>query len=306
MKTDCSNASRSSPCNSRSRRWGIRIGSALGGLLLLSATGCLVIPTPLHRPDRSSRLNVDKHTVEAVKPGEPLADVLLRLGEPDEVSLDGRQLAYRWERTWAYWFVGGGGAAAGGPLTRSRALVIDLDEGNRVRSVAVSADNLVSRPETAQVFTPEHGGKNTSAEAAALRDGSELRQFRGEPLELRVNAGLFTGFDAAELARRSYWQNLGKYPQASVGGELLVTSLALYFKRTGALGTDPPDISVRFRDLTGLECIRSGFSTWLVVRQGTNAPNSFTVFSGGIGSKDKTQQLHAEMQRLWQAARGAK
>ena len=174
------------------------------------------------------------------------------------------------------------------------------------RRHAVGADSLFSRKETAEVFTPEHGGKNTSAKAASLRQGGELTQFRGEPLVLRATAGLYPGFDAADLEGRGYWRNVGKYPQTSVEGELLVTTSALYFKRTGTLGTDTPEISARFPDITGLECRRAGFSTWLVVRQGTNAPNSFTVFSGGIGSKDKTQQLHTQLQRLWQAARAAK
>ncbi len=305
MKTDCFDASRWSPCNRRASHRGSRIRSALLGLLGATVAGCVVIPTPLHRPDRSTRLNVDKHSVATIQVGEPLADALLRLGEPDEVTLDGRQVAYRWERVWAVWFVGGGGAAAGGPLTRSRALIIDLDDQGRVRSAAVGADNLFSRPDTAEVFTPEHGGKNTSAKAASLRQGGELNQFRGEPLALRATAGLYPGFDAADLEGKGYWRNVGKFPQSSVDGELLVTTSALHFKRTGTLGTDTPEISARFHDITGLECRRAGFSTWLVVRQGTNAPNSFTVFRGGIGSKNRTMELHDQMQQLWKAARAA-
>jgi outer membrane protein assembly factor BamE (lipoprotein component of BamABCDE complex) len=265
--------------------------------------GCIVIPTPPHRTDQTTRGNVDKHSVETVKPGESLADVLLRLGEPDEVSLDGRQVAYRWDRTWAYWFVGGGNAAAGGAFTRSRALVIDLDDRNRVVAAAVPADNLASRPKSAEVFTPEHGGRNTSKAAAALRDGSEFNRYRGESVEFRAECLLYPGFDGTELAKRNYFQNLGRYPQSRLGGEMVATTAGLHFKRAGALGTDPPELSFRFADLASLECARAGFQEWVVVKQGTNAPLSFTLYHAGGGNKARTAELHERIRSLWQSAR---
>jgi hypothetical protein len=260
-----------------------------------------VIPTPLHRPNASTRLNVNRRTVQSVKPGESLADVLLRLGEPDEVSLDGRQVAYRWERTWAYWAIGGGYSAVGGPLTRSRALVIDLDDQNRVRAVAVGADNLMSRPETQQVFTPEHGGQNQSAAAAALREAGELKSFRGEPLEFRDSAQLYLDFDAAKLARQGFWRRLGKRPTQPQAGDLFLTSSAMHFKTRGSFGPEPPEWSVTFTNVTGLEIHRVGWGSWLVVRQAGRAPGAEGVTSFAIGTRAEAQAVYGHALRLWAA-----
>lgn len=298
MKPESSNGIRWSWCSSTGwRRY------ALWMLIAATLAGCVIVPTPPHRPDASTRLNVDQSTVQAVVPGQSLADVLLQLGEPDEVSLDGRQIAYRWERTWAYWFVGGGYSAAGGPLTRSRALLIELDEQDRVRSVVVGADNLVARPPTESIFTPEHGGGNTSANAPLHSQHEPLTQFHGEPLEFRAKSSYFLGFDAGELAGRSYWANLGKYPQTSLDGELLVTRTAIHFKRSGTFGTDAPDLSFRFKDIIALDYVKAGFSSWLVIRPAGRTPSSFTVHSGEAGGPANTKTFCERLVPLWKGAR---
>lgn len=306
MNRDCSSGIRSWWCSEPARRNHARRLAVRLGLLALLCSGCIVIPTPLHRPDRSTRLNVDRQTVQSVKPGESLADVLLRLGEPDEVSLDGRQLAYRWERVWAYWFMGAGNAVAGGPFTRSRALVIDLDEQDRVRSAGIGADYLFSRPATEQVFTTEHGGKKAVEGPSSQKEGSGLNQFRGEPLEYHNSVMLYAGFDAATLAGKGFWGRLNGPPPSATAGEILLTPTAIHFKKDGTLGTDPPELSLRFKDIAAIEYHRVGFGAWIVLRHAAAAPGSFDFYSLGAGPKAKTKALFEHSMRLWRAAKERK
>ncbi len=79
------------------------------------SSGCIVvpIPTPEHTPMGTvTRKNIGTKTTGWIQPGRTsLADVLLKLGEPDQVSPDGWKLAYRWQKVRAYVLVGAGGPA---------------------------------------------------------------------------------------------------------------------------------------------------------------------------------------------------
>lgn len=291
-----------SRCSDSTRLKARRCSTVAVGLAALVLAGCIVIPTPAHRPDSSTRANVDRHTVQSVVRGEPLADVLLRLGEPDDVSIDGRQLAYRWERTWGYWMVSGGyGGGAGGRLTRSRALVIDLDEKNRVREVAVGVDNLFFPSESEDIFTPDHGGRNTTAKAASLRSAAGLSSFLGEPLEFQGPARLFPSMDAKEFSRKSIWSE-EKFPE-SFGGVVLMSSKAIHFKTSDSHYTDAPEVTARFAEITGLEWCPFRLSGWVTVRLGAEPPNPASVFSLQVGGKSQTKKFHEQAERLWRASK---
>src|ERR1039458_3192942 len=61
-------------------------------MLTLLMTGCVVVPIPANRPDPSVRTNITPETVNHLGAGDvSRTDVLLQLGEPDEVSLEERQ-----------------------------------------------------------------------------------------------------------------------------------------------------------------------------------------------------------------------
>ncbi len=71
-------------------------------ILCATCTGCIIIPTP-HYHTSGSRTNVREETTTTINPGHTTKeDVFLALGEPDEVSRDGRQLIYRWTITKAF------------------------------------------------------------------------------------------------------------------------------------------------------------------------------------------------------------
>lgn len=88
-----------------------RAGMAAGVSLALA--GCLVLP--MNRIAGDSRANVSEKTATDFVPGVTTReDVLLKLGEPDEVSPDEQRLGYRWSRIRLFWIVVAGGPYSAG------------------------------------------------------------------------------------------------------------------------------------------------------------------------------------------------
>lgn len=103
----------------------LRTGLAVA--LCALCTGCLIVPVDYHTSE--SRKNVSEEAKETLKPGETTKeDVFIKLGEPDEVSPDGRCLVYKWEKVKAIWFVGGYGSAAAGTFDRIYSLGLCFDD----------------------------------------------------------------------------------------------------------------------------------------------------------------------------------
>lgn len=99
--------------------------------LAFCTTGCLIIPTP-HKDSGYARINVNKHTPEQFVPGKTArSDVIVALGEPDAVSTDERQLAYRSEKVYGLWIIAaageGGGGGTGGTIYRNHFWVFEFD-----------------------------------------------------------------------------------------------------------------------------------------------------------------------------------
>ncbi len=106
----------------------------LSSVLAVALSGCLVVPTP-HFNAGTARANLDKQTPAKIELGaSSLEDVLLRLGEPDAISSDGRKLVYRSEKVIAIWLAGGGYQGVAGALTKDRYLVLEIDDGGVVQN----------------------------------------------------------------------------------------------------------------------------------------------------------------------------
>jgi len=110
----------------------------IGGLALVLA-GCIVIP--MDRPVSSSRQNVTQDTLRELSSDVMTKEqVILRLGEPDRVSTDGRCLGYTQSRLRAVWLlvvggVSGGGYAGGmmsGGVTRDSIVQLTFDDDSRL------------------------------------------------------------------------------------------------------------------------------------------------------------------------------
>ena len=88
-------------------------------VLTLLMSGCLVVPIPANRLVTEARANITPQTVNHLGTnGVSRTEVLLQLGEPDEMSLEGRRFRYHTERIkWdVYWVAGGGYTADGGVI----------------------------------------------------------------------------------------------------------------------------------------------------------------------------------------------
>ena len=80
--------------------------------LAWGSIGCLVIP--MNYDSGAARTNVNDHVQKQFTAGQNLReDVLLTLGEPDAISRDERNLAYRSEKVAAWWIMAWGTAAPG-------------------------------------------------------------------------------------------------------------------------------------------------------------------------------------------------
>jgi len=99
-------------------------------LLWATCTGCIIIPTNYYTSD--SRKNVQEETTSTIIPGQTTKrDIFLALGEPDEVSPDGRRLVYHWSKVYAVWAMGmaspSGASGGAGTIGRKYDLIITFD-----------------------------------------------------------------------------------------------------------------------------------------------------------------------------------
>ena len=98
----------------------------IGLWIVVSAmcTGCPV-PVPMTWCGAHSRTNVNEETALTIIPGQTTKqEVFLALGEPDEVSPDGKTLAYRWAKVKLLLLFGRGAL----PVGKKYKLLITFDE----------------------------------------------------------------------------------------------------------------------------------------------------------------------------------
>jgi len=112
------------------------LGLFLGVLALSLQAGCLIWPFPTGdllagrgriTPQYVSSLQVGVATRE---------DVLLRLGEPDEVLAGGKVLVYRWTETRGFLAAGGYGGGVAVPFPGHRALRLEFGPDARLVRLA--------------------------------------------------------------------------------------------------------------------------------------------------------------------------
>ena len=90
-------------CFSGSNSSGLKPGrlfaAFISSMALVSfASGCVFVPTPPYYA-RGSRHNVTKQTTKKIEPGlDTIEEVMLKLGEPDDISPDERRIGYRTEK----------------------------------------------------------------------------------------------------------------------------------------------------------------------------------------------------------------
>jgi hypothetical protein len=250
--------------------------AALLGAASCALGACLVVPTPEKGYGPLGRDDVAGRVGQRVVIGEPLDALLLRLGEPDATSLDGCRLAWGWRVHWGWLFavvpVGAGPAPAPAmlpilaPLERERALVVRLDERNRVASA--EAVDLRGRAES--LVLPFEASEALRFAGLALFE-PEPTSWRGEPL-------LFAG--------RALWTRWSGEPPEEV--LLIVDARGVHLKAPGSFGPAPAELSLRYAEMSRVEFdrgplgigadlaieMRGGAVHHLFVGRGRDAPDA--------------------------------
>jgi hypothetical protein len=247
-------------CRSSSRAWR-RL--ALAGASVVW-TGCVVVPVPQHAASPLGQAALAGRIEQAVPSGEPIAELLLRLGEPDAASLDGGQLAWRWEQVWAYFLalvpVGGGPAPApallpmAGALETEHALIIDVRDGR------VGARRLVAAGGRLRQIGNTEGIRSWGTVTIL-----QAETYRGEPVALATRALWSRGDIAAE-----------------VPVILVLTPSGVHLKAPGSFGPAPAELPLRFAAMADAR-LEQHWPLWWVAIELREGPIHWLRLPGGEG-----------------------
>lgn len=104
----------------------------LGALVLSSQIGCLIWPFPTGHL-LAGRGRISPHYAESLKVGQSTReDVLLHLGEPDEVLEGGKVFIYRWTEARGFFAMAASGSGVAIPFPGHRALRLEFDADARL------------------------------------------------------------------------------------------------------------------------------------------------------------------------------
>lgn len=278
---------------SRSSSRSARAGAAAPVALAAALAGCLVVPVPERATSELGRAEQEGRLDTLVRPGEPIADLLLRLGEPDAVSLDGTALAYRWERVWAYFVAlvpaGAGPAPApallpvAGALDTERALVVELAEGRVGAARVVATGSRLGQAFGADPVRP--WGVLTLFRAT---------RYRGEPVE---------------LAARAAWRPPGSDPSFAYASEVLIviTPSGVHLKAPGAFGPAPADLALRFAAMRDARLERPALlPPWIRLEMEGGLEHGLRLADDGEGSwAERNEQAWRRIEARLRPARSA-
>ena len=236
-------------------------------MAILGTPGCLVIPTPEFNSG-AARANISKQTANQFQPGQTTrADVILALGEPDAVSPDERDLAYRAEKICGFWFVGGYYSGAAGVLSKDRCLVLSFDAEGRLQKVERSTQWFAPG-------TPDEVLPGSSPLAPALS---------GEPIHKQHPGEWFPGLNGI---RDKGWERFPGQP-----GRFLLSESNVFFVTRAQLANTPPAFTAPYASL--LECRVDNYflGRRLVIRTRDGGFHTFALQrkSGGACDRDATQ-----------------
>jgi hypothetical protein len=161
-----------------------KLFSGVSLLVVIIGAGCVGY-LPLNKADPTTRQNVTEEVILSITPGQTnREEILLKLGEPDEISPDGTRLAYSWKRIKGIaWFLVGygyGGGGGVGDIKKNYCLIITLDEKG-----IVSRSKLI---EEWVGFFPSFYTKSYIVSPNSV-DNSRILEMR------KINVGIFTAKD---------------------------------------------------------------------------------------------------------------
>ena len=258
-------------------------------MLAWGTTGCLmmIIPTP-HSDSGYARTNVVQHTQEQFVPGRNVRqDVILALGEPDAVSKDEHQLAYRSEKVVALSLVAAGGgysaAVADGTIYKNRFFVFDFDAQGLLQSM-----------------------KESWQLAAVV--GAEESQLNSPALKSADSNGV-TATIAGELVQHEYpkcywlagvegYRSEGSTSVMGQPGHLSCTESNLAFATASEFANAEPALTLPFVSVAEVRVDKFLLGRRLVVRPHTGKVHSFLInTAGGVWPDRRAMQTVCEFIR---------
>jgi len=239
--------------------------------LLICSPGCIIVPTP-HSQSGTAQSYVDPQALKEFTPGKTtFMEVTNRLGIPDAIAPDERQVAYRTaETTGARLSLIPGQNGGPSPVYTVRTYFFEFDE----RGLLVKRWRAIKKNVTTQ--WPEHTG---------LQGQSE----RYTPLvQSEYSAYLAPGESAWRVHEKCDWlpgeaaaNGLGSSQRKAIPGRLFITESNLYFYSTAQLANAGPVCKVPFASVTDLHAAQDdlGHVAGLVVFSKNCGTNAFVIHS---------------------------
>lgn len=246
----------------------LRTGWRLALLLALASglTGCLVIP--LNRNSGNARTNLQGQSPKRFVPGQTTrAEVILALGEPDAVSSDERQLAYRSEKEVAVWVVvvgGSGGGGGAGSIFKNHFWIFEFDPQGRFETAKQSGWwGLVEGDRDPTVKSPGKLFGNGDSSGLISREAIRLEFPR---------AYWLAGIDG--------YRPKGSSLMFGQPGGLFCTESNLLFVTQGQFGNAKPTLELPLASVSEAHLDKYFLARRLVVRLKGGEVHSFQILKG--------------------------
>ena len=246
----------------------------MGLALAYSTTGCLVIPIrPVH--SGYARTNVTEETTTQFERGKTTrTDVFLQLGEPDAVSADESQLAYRSEKVVGWWIIaaaspGVGGGEVDGALYKDRIFVFEFDPAGRFQTARQDRQfSAVRNLDQPDLKPPELNSRNAAGVPATISGEQVWR----EPLR----SFWFAGMDG--------YRSKGATSMTGEPGRLFLTESNLIFYAQSQFANAEPVLKLALTSVVRVYVDKHLFMRRLVIHTDTGAVHSFEIIHpNGIG-----------------------
>ena len=246
---------------------------AMGLALAYSTTGCLYIPIrPVH--SGYARTNVTEETTTQFERGKTTTtDVLLQLGEPDAVSSDESQVAYRSEKVVGLWIIAAANGEADGAIYKDRIFVFEFDPSGRFQTARQSRQfGGVMDLEQPDLKPPELNSRNAAGVPATIR---------GERVWCEHPHSFW-------LADVDGYRSKGAKSIVGEPGQLLLTETNLFFLAQSRFANAEPALTLPLASVAEVRLDKYVLGRRLVVQLDTGKVHSFEIHTASDMGLDKS------------------
>jgi len=245
--------------------------------LMFGATGCLIVPTP-HTDSGYARTNVNQCAQEQFVPGKTTReDVIMVLGEPDAVSWDELQLAYRSEKVVSLWIVAvgsqaGNGTVTGGTIYKNHFYIFEFDRQGRFQIARQTGQlGVAGGADEPRLRSPVFASGDSNGPPASIV---------GEPAQREYPRCFWqSGMDGYRSQNATYV--LGE------SGQLFLTESNLAFTTEAQFYRGEPALRLSFACIKKVHVDKFLLGRRLVIRLDDGAFHSFEIIRPGSVFLDK-------------------